>query len=71
MQKKRSYVLVFLIVLLFRFAIALGVDSNLSPAPSTKDQTILSSPKVTVSSFVPNFSVPRDQVLVEIATGTW
>ena len=71
MRKGASYLLGCLIILLLGSSMGFGADSGSGPVRHTKDQTILSSPGEKVAVWGEKFSVPRNQVLLEIFTATW
>jgi len=79
MQKRTFYFFGLLIILLFGSSMVLGAESNFCPDPSSKGQTILDLPQVEnpavggeeILVSGKSASVKRNQVLLEIATGTW
>jgi len=70
MQRRISYLLGLLIILLFGSSIVLRADSNVCPVGSTQDQTVLDLPQKEAVTPGGAFSVPRNQVLLEIITRT-
>jgi len=79
MQKRMFYFFGLLIILLFGVSMVLGAESNFCPDPSSKGQTVLDLPQVEnpavggeeILVSGKSASVKRNQVLLEIAEGTW
>jgi hypothetical protein len=79
MQKRTFYFFGLLIILLFGSSMVLGAESNFCPDPSSKGQTVLDLPQVEnpavggeeILVSGKSVSVKRNQVLLEIAEGTW
>jgi len=71
MQKKTPYVLIVVIVLLFGASTVLWSDSNFCPIQLAGDKAFEDLPQNKVLSTGEVYSIPRDQVLVEMATATW
>lgn len=71
MQKKTPYVLIVVIVLLLGASTVLWSDSNICPIQLTGDKTFEDLPQNMILSTGKVYSIPRDQVLVEMATATW
>jgi len=71
MQKKVSYGLVLMIVLLSGFSINVWSGSNFCPVHSTQAETMMALPQKENRLPKTSYSIPRNQVLLEIITGTW
>jgi hypothetical protein len=71
MQKEVSSGLELLIVLLFGLSINAWAGSNFCPIHFTPSKAILDLPQKEVFTPGTNYSIPRNQVLLEISTGTW
>ncbi len=71
MKERVCFSLVLLIVLVFAFSITMGTDLNYCPIPAEMDKVAVELPQVKVLTPEKSYSVPRDQVLLETATGTW
>lgn len=71
MQKITSCISGLLVILFFASSIVLGEDSGSCPIGLPNNQTVLNSPVEPVVGWASNLSVPRNQVLLEIFTGTW
>lgn len=71
MQKKIPYVLIFVIVLLVVTSTVLWSDSNFCPLPTAGDKVAVDLPQKKILSPGKVYSVPRNQVLVEMGTATW
>jgi hypothetical protein len=71
MQRKTPYVLIFVIVLLLGASMVLWADSNFCPIQPAGDKAFVDLPQKKVLSTEEVYSIPRDQVLVEMATATW
>jgi len=70
MQRRVTCFLGLLILLFLGSTSVLGVESNFCPDLFRGDQTVLDLPQEEV--YTPEKGlVPRNQVLLEIATGTW
>jgi len=70
--KKRTFYLFGLLIILFLgSSIVLGGDAGYCPDPFSQDKVILDQPQEEVLTLGTNFSISRNQVLLEIATGTW
>jgi hypothetical protein len=68
--KKRTFYLFGLLIILFLgSSIVLGGDAGYCPDPFSK--VILDQPQEEVLTLETNFSIPRNQVLLEIITATW
>lgn len=66
MQMRMSYLLELLIVLLFGSSIVLWADSGVCPIHFTEDKVMLDLPQEEVFTLREDYSVPRDQVLLEV-----
>ncbi|MGB2697487.1 MAG: hypothetical protein WBD28_06455 [Candidatus Zixiibacteriota bacterium] len=71
MQKKMTYVLIFVIVLLLGASTVLWSDSTFCPIQPAGDKDAVDLPQKRISGTGKAYSVPRNQVLVEMATATW
>lgn len=71
MLKKMRYVLVFMIVFLLGVSMVLWADSNFCPIKTAGDEAFGDLPQNRVLNTGKVYSIPRDQVLVEMATATW
>ena len=71
MEKRRPYAPIFLALLLFGSSLLLGADSDLSPVDSTEDEGVETWFEEQASTVSNTLFVPRNQVLLEINTGTW
>ena len=72
MQKKVSYRLGLFMVLWSVWSAVAWSGSNICPVHTTQSKTTLdSSKKEEIPAEGKIYSVPRNQVLLEIATGTW
>lgn len=71
MQKRVLFAVGFLIILVFASGVTLGTDSNFCPIILDGDKTAVDLAQEKVLAPEKNYSVPRDQVLLEIATATW
>ena len=71
MQKRVLFAVGFLIILVFAAGATLGTDANFCPIILDGDKTAVDSPGAKVLAPENNYSVPRNQVLLEIATATW
>jgi hypothetical protein len=71
MRKRTSCVLGFLIVFVFGLSTVLWADSGFCPIPSAEYEAISDLPQEEVGALRENYSIPRNQVLLEIGTGTW
>ena len=71
MQKKMAFVLIFVIVLLLGASTVLRADSTFCPIQPAGDNDFVDLPQKNISATGKAYSVPRNQVLVEMATATW
>jgi hypothetical protein len=71
MQKKMVCVLIFVIVLLIGASTVLWADSTFCPIQPPGDKDVVDLPQKKISGTGKVYSVPRNQVLVEMATATW
>jgi len=71
MQKRTFYLLGLFIILLLGSNIVLWAESNFCPDPFGEGKTVLDSPQEEISISVNSALAPRNQVLLEIGTGTW
>lgn len=70
MSKRTCYLLGILILLVFGSSVAFGIDTKVCPVGSTEGQTVLDLPQKETPVPENSASVPRNQVLLEIATST-
>jgi hypothetical protein len=66
MQKRMSYVLGLLIILFFGSSIVFGADSGVCPIHPAGNTAILELPQEQVLAPGKSYSVPRNQVLLEV-----
>ena len=66
MQKRMFYVLGLLMVLFLGSSVVLGGDAGVCPIHSTDGKAILDLPQEEVLTSKGNYSVPRNQVLLEM-----
>jgi hypothetical protein len=71
MQKRVLFAVGFMIILIFASGVTLGIDSNFCPIILDGNKTAVDSPEAKILAPEKNYSVPRNQVLLEIATATW
>jgi hypothetical protein len=71
MQKEASSGVELLIVLLFGLSINASAGSDFCLIHFTPSEAILDLPRKEVFTPGTNYSIPRNQVLLEIGTGTW
>ena len=72
MQRRITFWLGFLLVLFWGWSDIAWSGSNVCPVRTTQGKTTLdSSEKEEIPAEGKIYSVPRNQVLLEIATGTW
>ena len=71
MQKKTPYILIFVIVFLLGASPVLWSDSNFCPVQTAGDKATVDSPQKKILNTGEVYSIPRNQVLVEMATATW
>ena len=71
MQKRVLFAVGFLIILVFGSGVTLGTDLNVCPIILDGDKAVVDLPQEKVLAPEKNYSVPRNQVLLEIATATW
>lgn len=65
MQKRTSYLFGLLIILFLGSSIVLGGDAGICPIHSNESRTILDLPQEEILTPRQNYSVPRNQVLLE------
>jgi hypothetical protein len=71
MQKRTFYLLGFFIILLLGSNMVLWAESNFCPDPFSEGKIVLDSPQEEIPVPLNSPSVPRNQVLLELGTGTW
>jgi hypothetical protein len=71
MKRRTLYLLGLLVMFCFGSSTALGADLSLCPIHSTNNKAVLDLPQGKIFTPGKNYSVPRNQVLLEIGTGTW
>ena len=71
MRNGMVYVLVCAIVFLLGANYLLGTDSDTNPVYYNQDKVFQDLPQGKILSPVKNYSLPRNQVLLEMGTATW
>ncbi len=71
MQKKLLYPFLILAVPFSGWCAVAWSGWDLYPIQITQNQTTLETPSQEIFSPGENYSAPRNQVLLEIVTGTW
>jgi len=71
MKERVCFSLVLLLVLVFASSVTMGTDLNYCPIPPEMDKAAVDMPQAKVLAPEKSYSVPRDQVLLETATGVW
>ena len=69
MLRRISYIFAFLIIFILLLNFSPGIHSAVSLFDAHRDMMDMSQKKVIAQTG--EYSVPRNQVLLEIATGTW
>lgn len=69
MFRKMSYIFTFLIIFVLLWSFCPGANLAFSLFDTHKDMMDMSQEKAVGQAG--NYSIPRNQVLLEIATGTW
>jgi hypothetical protein len=64
-------ILACVIIFMFGSNLLLGTDSDTSPTYYNQNKVFLDLPQGKILSPEKNYSLPRDQVLMEMGTATW
>ncbi len=70
-QNRITNIMGLLIILISGSGIILWPDSDIASVDSTYDLDVAHMTQYEVFRSRTSYSIPRDQVLLEIATGTW
>ena len=71
MKKRRSLIFVFTIILLLLWSITLWAGANFAQVLSNINEDTAGMLKERIFAQTSSYSIPRNKVLLEIATGTW